>query len=75
MDLFSYYGSCNERGTVLPPKEVEEGERFSVIIKKNLDKALKGFALTGYFQLGYAILINLPWIVFVTVISRNIEFK
>ena len=74
MDLFSYMASCTERGTILPPERVEEGEEFQVVIKEELDKALTQFARNGYFEIGYSILINLPWIVFVSVISQDIGY-
>lgn len=75
LDVYSYMISCTERGTIIPPEEVEEGDPFKDVIKEALDKSLRNFTVKGYLDLIFAFSINLPWIVFIAVFSQDVSYS
>uniref|UniRef100_A0A7S3PQT7 Uncharacterized protein n=1 Tax=Aplanochytrium stocchinoi TaxID=215587 RepID=A0A7S3PQT7_9STRA len=75
IDRYSYLASCTRLGTLLYPKSVtEEGRIFRDVIKEKLDIALRNFSFYGYFELAFAIALNMPWLIFLIIFGRNLEY-
>mmetsp|Transcript_17724 Transcript_17724/g.23203 ORF Transcript_17724/g.23203 Transcript_17724/m.23203 type:complete len:932 (-) Transcript_17724:208-3003(-) len=76
VDKYSYLGSCTKLGSILYPKEVlEEGQEFHKVIKDKLDVALKNFSFYGYFELAFAVALNMPWFIFLIIFGNSLRYE
>ena len=73
---FSYLQSCTQSGRPIPPKEVMlEGQQWSKVVKAKLKVALRKFERNGYFEIAYAVALQLPWIIGLSVLAPNLNFE
>lgn len=72
---FSYYGSCEEDGTLIYPESVtEDGMYFREAVKKAVELRIKSWERGAYVHLVYALALNAPWIYLLVVLSRDLTF-
>lgn len=73
---FSYLQSCTKDGNPIDPKPVMlEGKEWSKVVKERLKVALRKFERNGYFEIAYAVALQLPWIIGLSVLAPNLNFE
>ena len=74
-DEYSYYGSCSIKGELMYPEAVTvEGIYFRQAVKEAIILRIKSWERAAYVYLVYALCLNIPYIYFLYVLSRDLTF-
>lgn len=72
---FSYIGSCYETGQLVFPSAVtKEGKSMKQVIREALKQSLKKLTRMGYIFLFTTVILNLPWIILLYILSKDLVF-
>ena len=74
-NLFEYVANCRRNGKFVEPDYRQKDVTYSQVLRAELDKKLKRFELGGYVFILLAAVINVPWVVFLTLASEDIEYQ
>jgi len=75
MARFTYVGTCYANGEIIYPKEVTaDGKSMKEAVRENLKKSIKSFERLGWTILFIALILNIPWIVLLYVLSKDLVF-
>lgn len=72
---FSFLASCTEDGDIVYPEEVtKKNKAFRKVIMHRLRIALRRFEAEGLFVTIFGAALNLPWIIILVVLKKNLAF-
>jgi hypothetical protein len=74
-NLFEYLANCRRNGKFVEPTYRVKDVPYSQVLRQDLDKKLKRFEIMGYAFILGAIVINVPWIVFLSLAAQDIEYQ
>ena len=72
--IFTYRATCDREGVYLAPRWLK-GAKFQEALKAQLDKQLGKYWLSGFIAFGIGLLLNVPWWVFLSLLSRNLAYE
>lgn len=73
-DRFHYLASCSQEGIIMYPEAVPE-KSFKHEIIHQLRITIKRYEREAWLILLFGVLINIPWIVFLDTLKRNLAFN
>lgn len=74
-NLFEYTANCRRNGKFVEPTYRQKDVPYSQLLREELDRKMKRFELMGYVLLLAAAIINVPWVIFLSLASEDIEYQ
>lgn len=74
-NLFEYVANCRRNGKFVEPDYRQKDVPYSVLLREELDKKMRRFELLGYGFIFLAAVINVPWVVFLSLAAEDIEYQ
>jgi len=75
--VFTYTATCDEKGRVLAPEKADQFHHFTGedgALKSELDRTLARYVEAAKWEVLFAALLNVPWIVFLSLVDHTLTY-